>query len=354
MKKSMHKAVTLLLSVSITLASVLTGCGKEEVVSEDTAKETVVMTIEDHDVTLQEYYLYLIQYCYNNSVDPASVTDEKKAEIISAVTEELKLETVEYILADVTEDVVVSENDLSGADTGTNNFYQHFGADFLGKYGIDKDCVKELFVKQKYIDALTKKALSDLAKDSKPGIEEDYGELTFHSIYYALFPSVEYDASGEPKRDVSGNAIPLGEKELAEQLKKANEYRERALAGESMEELVKEYGIEAYSGMEHNFEGAYVEELNKAIENMENGDISNVIATPAGFMIARMDNNNDEEYKAFLIDYLSQQGAQNMLSTLQNNWCTAAGVGELTVDSAITDAIDVKAICQEMKDKNLY
>ena len=76
--------------------------------------------------------------------------------------------------------------------------YNFFGEDFLDKYGIDYDCIKELFNRQAYISALKDKAISDTQATYKEQYTKEYGDLNFHSLYYALFPSIQYDAEGNP------------------------------------------------------------------------------------------------------------------------------------------------------------
>jgi hypothetical protein len=62
-----------------------------------------------------------------------------------------------------------------------------------------------------------------------------------------------------------------------------------------MEDLIEEYGISHCSGVEKNYEGAYVDELNEVVKSLEEGEISAVIQTDAGYMVTRMDKKNDQE-----------------------------------------------------------
>ncbi len=345
------KMVAVVLCMQLLLACVLTGCSGEKVSVEE-GKSTVVLSIEDYDVTLSETYLYLIQYCYNNSLDAADVTEIAEAGIIDTTMKQLKLEVVEYLLA-VETGIEPSEEKMAEAKVSAENFYNYFGADFLGTYGIDQACVEDLFVRQAYINTMTDKAVSDLSEEYLAQFEKDYADLKFHTVYYALFPSVEYDAEGNAMKDDAGNAVPLSEDVMKEQLAKAEELRSRALAGESMEDLVTEYGIAHCSGIERNYEGAYAGELNTVVAGLATGDISEVVKTDAGYMVVRMDNPDDLEYKDYMIRYLAYQNANQLLPTMQESWMTQSGAGNIMPDQTVLEQVDVAAICKDMTRRNL-
>lgn len=345
------KIIAAILCMQLLVAGVLTGCSGETVSVEE-GKSTVVLSIEDYDVTLSETYLYLIQYCYNNSLDAAAVTEIAEAGIIDTTMKQLKLEVVEYLLA-VETGIEPSEEKMAEAKVSAENFYNYFGADFLGTYGIDLACVEDLFVRQAYINAMTDKAVSDLSEEYLAQFEKDYADLKFHTVYYALFPSIEYDAEGNAVKDDAGNAVPLSEEVMNEQLVKAEELRSRALAGESMEDLVTEYGIAHCSGIERNYEGAYAGELNDVVASLAINDISEVVKTDAGYMVVRMDNPDDLEYKDYMIRYLAYQNANQLLPTMQESWMSQSGAGNIMPDQTVLEQVDVAAICKDMTRRNL-
>lgn len=345
------KIIAAMLCMQLLVAGVLTGCSGETVSVEE-GKSTVVLSIEDYNVTLSETYLYLIQYCYNNSMDAADVTELAESGAIEATMQQLKLEVVEYLLA-VETGVEPDEEKLTEAKMSATNFYNYFGKEFLSIYGIDQACVEDLFVRQAYINAMTEKAVADLADEYLVQFEKDYADLKFHSLYYALFPSVEYDAQGNAVKDDAGNAVPLSEDAMKEQQAKAEDLRNRALAGETMEDLVAEYGITHCSGIERNYEGAYAGELNDVVASLAVNDISEVVKTDAGYMVVRMDNPDDLEYKDYMIHYLAYQNANQLLPTMQENWMNQSGAATLTPDQSVIDTIDIASICEELQKRNL-
>lgn len=363
------KRIITLMIIQVMMVCLLAGCSSDssasqgdevelvggEIVSVKDAKEKVIFTVEDEEITLDEMYLYYIQYLFNNKVTPEEMNDAKKAELDSTVVSQVMVDTVEYLLALQMDDLEVSEEDLEQSKVSAENFYNYFSDDTLKNFGVDKETVEELFRKQVYVTAVTNKAVADLAESNKEQYEEDYKDMNFHSITYALFPSVKYDEEGNAVTNDDGSNVTLSDEEMQQQLTKAQELQKRATSGEkTMEELIEEYGISHCSGVEKNYEGAYEENLNKVVEALQEGEISDVITTDAGYMIARMDKKNDEEYKEYMISYAAQQMAQSLLSKMQEKWAEQAGLDNVVVDEEAVDSIDAKAICNVLKMKGLY
>jgi parvulin-like peptidyl-prolyl isomerase len=353
------------LLVSILLLGCF-GCGNSSSdSSEKTAKDTgektakveddsTIMTLGEYDVSLSEFNLYLIQYMSMQLTEPEDMTDELASSTIETVLSEMRLELVEYLVALSTEDVTVSQEDLDSVETSTSNYIETYGEDFLAQYGISQEDVEQLFTEQVYISALTDKAKADMKEDYYQQYSEEYSDKTFHSVYYALFPSVEYDDDGNAKTDDDGEYISLSDDEMKEQKEKAEELQKRAVAGESLEDLIEEYGISMCSGAEHNYSGAYGEDLNKVIEGMDTGDISDVIETEAGYMVVRMDNPDDTDYKEYAIQYAATQKSNDMITQMQQNWLSASGYADAEADEDKLKDVDVKQLCQDMKDQGLY
>lgn len=358
MKNKIVKAIVAIMCVS----TLLSACGTTTVsdnnisgtpvatVNSQVDMDAVVMTVVDMDVTTKDIYLYLIQYIYNAGLKDGADTSE----ILKSVIAEVTVEYVEYQVAKVTDELNISDNDFELAKNSAATFYQFFGADFLGQYGITEEDVMDLFERQAYINSLTSKALNDLQNDYIKQFTEDYADQTFHSVYYALFPSIKYGPDGQPMRNEDGSYVKLDGTELDSQKLLAEEFCEKAKNGENtMEELVTEYGIESYSDTERNVKGAYSAELNDLIESLAEGDISDVVETDAGYMIVRMDVVDDKDYKEFVINYAALQNANNMLPKLQENWMTASGAtGEVSNEEEIRK-IDIASLIRDMNQRGL-
>ncbi len=342
--------------VSLILMISCFGCSgsSKGKVSVEEAKKTIVMELEDYDVTLSEYNLFLIQYITMQNLNPDDITEERLETIKSDVANEIKLEIVEYLLAQKMEDLELDEEATAGIDKNTSKYIEQYGAEFLADYGIDEAAVKQLFTEQAYIKALTDKAKEDMANDNYEENAEKMKDVKFHTVYYALFPSVEYDDEGNPVTDDKGENVLLSDEQMKEQKKKAEELQKRAASGEKLEDLIKEYGIDKYSGEERNYEGAYTDQLNKVIEKMEKGDISDVVETDAGYMVVRMDNPNDTDYKEYALRYAGVQYANKTITTLQQNWLSASGCANVEPDEEALKKVDITSMTKQLKENGIY
>ena len=373
MKRTFFNKVSGIVSLTLVCGMLLTACNTADgqnvsdnqsgnvttaSVNQEIAS-TQLMTIEDYTIYMPDFYLYLIQYIYNNGVRADQLDDMTKSSIINSAINQMKLETVEYLLA-LQSDITLTEEQEQMITETSSRFYNTFGAEFLATYGIDEECVYRLFERQLYISGITNKAMQDMTADYLEQYREEYADLQFHSVYYALFPSIQYDEEGNIVKDDDGNAIPLTEEEMEEQMALAEEFHQRAVEGQAsgdaaatMEMLVAEYGIGYCSGTERNYTGAYVQELNDVISGLKEGDISDVVTTDAGYMIVRMDNTNDEDYKEYMINFLAQQSANNLLPNMQNTWVTQSGAASIQPDSTALASIDLTTLCTSMNEKGL-
>lgn len=365
-KKSFCKKGTMILVSSLLIgATLLSGCGDNsnsasgnaasenvvtntlgEAIAPDSANQ-VIMTIEDTDVTMQDVYLYTLQYAFNNSLTPENVNDSTFEGLLNNIMTELKLEVVEYHLALVMESEVTEEI-LQNAQASADAFYNYFGSEFLGKYGIDQAAVNELFRRQAYIGMMTKEAQINLSEELYEQYVEDYADYEFHKIYYVLFPNYEVDEDG--------NAVSVNEATLAQNLETANEMWERATeamengdTSVTLETLVAEYGMEEYATEDYIYNTNYGEELNQALEIIQDGEISDVIETDAGYMIFRMDIRNDQGYKEYFLNYLAAQEANNNLPVMQQAWYQQSGVASIPVNNDILYTLDMLSIVTDLQ-----
>lgn len=365
MKKCGKRIVVGLMSMLMVLS--LAGCNTEQssvssnsvnqpLSAQDPYYQQVYISIEDMDVTMEDIYLYVLLYLYNNGVDAATLDGMKETEIINRSIDQIKLEYVQYKLALVSE-VTIDDAQKAEATTTAEGFVSYFGEDFLAKYGVQKETVEEMFLRQVYIENLRLKSLMDLKNDYMEQYEEEFQDMEFFSMYYVLFPIMKYDENQQPVVDEAGQQVAMTEAEKQEQYARAVECAERAQANAlegnasgQLEELAVEYGVDAFAAVERNYVGAYIEELDNLVEGMENGDISDVVETQAGYMVVRMDNRRDEEYKAYMIDSVASQSAEALFPSLQENWMSGSGAINLMGDPTLLMTIDVGSICQDMNE----
>lgn len=333
-----------------------TAGGSQEITNQE------VMNISGNAVYMSDYYMYLMQYFYNYNMTPEQLTEENVNALMAAATNDLKAEMVRRNLVNEA-GLGANETQLSTIETMVTAFRGTFGDEFLNSYGVDETAIRDMVARQLDTYLITEKAAEDLRAEYTAQYEEQYKEYQFRDMYYAFFPNIrmEYDENGDLIVDDAGNPIPLTEEEMAQQLALAEEFRERAAEGlssgdasASMELLVAEYDIGAYSGEQRYVNGLYDEELSRMVESLSEGEISEVISTGTGYMIVRMDNVNNTEYKAQMIAQLAAQSAEANKDALVQSWIAAAGVGEIQPNQELLNTIDVTALCKDMIDHGIW
>lgn len=323
---------------------------------------TEVLNVFGNAITVADYNLYIIQYFYNYGITPDRLDEAGINMIIDSATDDLKAEMVWKRLVEEA-GLTASESQLTTIELMVSAFYGTFGEEFLSNYGINEADVRAMVERQLDIYLLTEKAEEELFSEYLDQYEEEYVEYQFRDMYYVLFPSIrlEYDENGKLIVDDAGNPIPLTEEEMAEQRALAEEFRERAVEGlssgdasASMEILAAEYGVAPYSNKQYYVNGLYDEELSRMVESLSDGEISEVTLTDAGYMIVRMDNSNDTEYKEQMITQLAAQSAEENKDARVQSWVDAAGVGDIQPDQELLNTIDVMALCEEMIARGIW
>ncbi len=321
-----------------------------------------VLNVFGNAITVADYNLYIIQYFYNYGITPDRLDEAGVNMIMDSATDNLKAEMVRKRLVEEA-GLTASEAQLTTIELMVDAFYGTFGEEFLSSYGINEADVRAMVERQLDIYLLTEKAEEELFSEYMDQYEEEYEEYQFRDMYYVLFPSIRlgYDENGELIVDDAGNPIPLTEEEMAEQRALAEEFRERAVEGlssgdasASMEILAAEYGVEPYSNKQYYVNGLYDDELSQMVESLSNGEISEVTLTDVGYMIVRMDNSNDTEYKEQMITQLAAQSAEENKDARVQSWVDAAGAGDIQPDQELLNTIDVMALCEDMIERGIW
>lgn len=364
MKKDIFRRLFMAACICLLCCTFMAGCGGDGEAAggsqETTAKE--VMNVSGNAVYLSDYYMYLMQYFYNYNVTPEQLTEENINTLLAAATNDLKAEMVRRSLV---EEAGLAANDmqLGTIETMVTAFRGTFDDELLNSYGVDETSIRNMVSRQLDTYLITEKAAEELQAEFAIQYEEQYKEYQFRDMYYVLFPSVrlDYNENGELIVDEAGSPIPLTEAEMEEQLALAEELRERAVEGlssgdasASMEILAVEYGIASYSGEQRYVNGVYDEKLSRMVESLSDGEISEVTLTDTGYMIVRMDNSNNSEYKEQMITMLAAQSAEEHKDALVQSWIDATDVGDIQPDQELLNTIDVVALCKNMMERGIW
>ncbi|MCR5250805.1 MAG: peptidylprolyl isomerase [Lachnospiraceae bacterium] len=295
----------------------------------------------DSVVSAEDYALYAVQYLSVFETD-GEIDAAKQNEILGQITDQARLEFVEYELAK-TKGITLTAEEEKKAESNTDMFMNAFPDGFLKKYGISRDCVNRAMLREEYVSKLTDQAVSDMADEMYESVKESYADKNFYQVYYLLFPSIRYGADGQPMREDDGSYMTLTPEELEIEREQAEKCLQRARSGEKLEDLAVEYGIAAISGEQKGMSGSYAPAIEDAINGLKTGDISDIVETEAGMMIIRMDAENDETIREEALRYAAKDKAKESLSTLQQQWISQSGVDKVSMNE---DAVklDLKAM----------
>lgn len=354
------KIVAIMLSLCVSVTAM--ACGKSgsvsdnsasgnEVAVEDAITPQSVMQIGDYTIDTSDLYLYLIMYTSMNGIRNDQTPEGIKS-LMTIVLNQVMMEKLQYQLS-LEENCTITDEEKEKAAQSAENFVGFFGEGFLKHYGVTKEKVEEMFTQSAYSGALEAMTKQNFYNDFYADIEAEYAAKKLHSVTYALFPTIVYDESGRQVKDENGATVYLGEEEKAAELARATELMQRAKAGEEMEALIEEYGIKDFSGQEHEFDGAYVDELNDIIASLSNGDISDVYESVAGYMVVRMDNTDDTDYKAYLVGYAAKQQAEQAYYNIKDVWAQSSGISMDSADMAVIDAMEVTDLLKRMYNSGL-
>lgn len=324
-----------------------------KVIAPEDAKNTEVVKIGDEVINLDYIYLYVIQFLYTYKMTDGSSVKENMSAYKEQILSQLRTDEIEYQYAKKN-GIELTDEEKAEMDTVVDKYYQTFPEEFLEQYGISRETVTDLFYKQRYITKISDETTKKLEEDFTKEAEEELKDKEFFELYYLLFPTVEYGEDGKAAVDDNGDNVKLSKKELAAQKELAEEARQRLIDGEDAEKLAEEYDIKDYSDTLRAYKGAYSEELNNLIADMEDGEVSEVYEDDLGYMVVKMITANDEEYKQYYIETSVSQKVQNQLQEEKNTWLQTVEVDtENDMVGDIWDNLDISKISSRMEKEGL-
>lgn len=356
-----NRIVRLILATSLAL-SICNGCGKEATVSENVAvsadnvapfvASSEVMTIGDVILNTEDLYMYLIPYA--TSIDlTMNVSDEERVKVLNNAITQAEKDTTCYLKA-LEEGIALDTESNLTIDTYTGAFISYYGMDFLSTYSVDEDTVREYFVRQRYVSLLKNKLESEAYDEAYVKYTQEYKDITFKKIYSVYFPTIEFGDDGNYLMDADGNYIKISEEDESSVAFSAQVLQKRAMEGDSLEELAKEYGVDIYSGENYLYDGGYTEEMAKYVDDLTNGDISEVIKMDMGYMIVRMDNTNEESYKNDFLSYMAKNEAANSIDEKLIEWLREYNINSDILNADGINSINLSNLCVDIISRGIF
>ncbi|HHX63054.1 MAG TPA: hypothetical protein GX707_20430 [Epulopiscium sp.] len=324
-----NKKVLVSMALSIVMMLGVVGCGK---------KANVVATINGDSLTEATYraYLFSVKMEMEQGFGPGIWEIEMEGESMETIAKERALESA--IAMSVTAKkakemkLKLTQEEKDEAKSIATNYVQQL------KESLDAEGIKEETLRIMMEDILiSQKVLEELAEKFTPSQDTQEFEK-FIETNKMYFDSVTAQHILISTKDAEGNLLPADKGKEAEE--KAKMVLGKALAGEDMAALAKEYSEDPGSkdtGGEYTFKrGEMVPEFEEAAFNGEEGKVyPEVVQTDHGYHIIKtikMGAATEEEMK---MSFEENQKAEYINGEIEE-WITGAKVEKTDIYDTIT------------------
>ena len=327
--KKMKKILALSMAATL-FATGLVGCS-----SQSKKNQPIVAVIDGVEITesLYKTYLWSAQQILEQISGPVIWEMELEGKPTEEWAKENALESA--TLSVVTEkkakemNIELTKEEKKAAKTNAEQFAQ-MNAEVLEKHGFTADEVEQVLLSAEISAKVQEKLMENYVpaeEDIQKYIDENKEAYKTVTAKHVLINTV----------DEAGNALP--EEEIKEREALAQDILKRALAGEDMAELAKEYSEDPGSkdnGGEYTFpRGQMVEEFEKAAFDGKDGEVwPELVKTQYGYHIVKTESHNEAD-EAQMKEQFIQNEKINFMNTEIGNMIKNATVEKTEVYDTI-------------------
>ena len=348
----MIKRMIVVMLVAVLALTTFTGCKGKQVYTVEKASTTEVVKIGEYTIYLDEMIVYAIQDFYLQGGDSATFDEVKDAYKKMTILSTLRENKIIY---DVSQKngLVLDEEDMVFVNQSIDNFKAKIGQEILDRYGISDELLERLFYEQACVTKFENDTKNDMGKTIQDDLIEQYKDVKFLSFYYMTFPTVKV-VDGEPAVDASGNYEYLSDSEKEQVKADAEAAVEKIKNGEDYTAVAEEYGISSYCQLTNGYTGGYSDEMNKVIDGLKDGDVSDPIESTLGYNVIVMINSDDQNMKDSYIYSIASEGVESEFTTLRNMW-----LGTIEIDAegdkigTTWDDFNLKGLLIDMEEAGL-
>jgi hypothetical protein len=271
----------------------------------------------------------------------------------STVLSLLRTNKIIYNVA-IHNDCELGDSDIEYVNTSIDGFKSRFSQEFLDKYGITDDIINEIFTEQAIVSKYENDIKNDIGQNVQEGLEEEYKDMNFHTIYYMLFPTVEIE-DGNPATDDDGNYVYVSDQDKKEALANAEDAAKRISAGEDYEDIAEEYGVSDYSSERAGYVGAYSDdEVNDKIADLKDGECLEPYEDTLGYAVVVMVNSDDQDLKESYISSYTSSSVSTQFDELEQKWLATIAVDEVNdMEGTVWADFDFKSMVKDMEDAGI-
>jgi foldase protein PrsA len=296
MNKYFNRVVAIALTLVMSVAC-LSGCSFH---SASEQSKTLLFSYDGSDVYLDEAWVYAkiaqtgyesqysstfgdslwtMQISTDDDGNPVTMEDMVKQNVIAQI-KQVK------VLNNKAEELGVSLTDEE-KETAKNNA-KAFAGETEGKAifeetGATQDLMQKIYEE----NALASKVQQESVKDVDTEVSDDEARQT--TVYKLVFPITNTDED-------TGEVTEMSKAEKAKQKKKAQKAYQEIQDGASIEDVAAEYELE--SGADETYgagEAEGGEKFEKAMAALNDGDVSKVLTTDEGYVVAKLVAYTDED-----------------------------------------------------------
>ena len=299
MKKHFNRILAAAL-VFVMTALCLTGCSLG---SKSEPSKTLLFSYDGSDVYLDEAWVYakIAQTGYESQYSSAfgdsmwsmqiSEDDEGNPITMEGMVKQNVIEQIKQVkvLVNKADELKVSLTDEE-KETAKKNARTFAGEEegkaILDETGATQDLIQKIYEE----NALASKVQQEVVKDVDTEVSDDEARHT--TVYKLVFPVTNTD-------EETGAVTDMTDEEKAAQKKKAQKAYKEIKAGKDIEEVAQAYGVDENASETYGAgESSGGESFEKKIASMKDGDISGVLTTDEGYVIAKLVAYTDEEATA--------------------------------------------------------
>ncbi|MDO4555717.1 MAG: peptidyl-prolyl cis-trans isomerase [Lachnospiraceae bacterium] len=299
MKKHINRILTAVMAFVMT-AVLVTGCSLS---SQSEQSKTLLFSYDGSDVYLDEAWVYAkiaqtgyesqylstfgdtmwsMQISTDDDGNPITMEDMVKENVIEQI-KQVK------VLNNKAEELKVSLTDdekKTAADNAKTFADQEEGKAIFEETGANQDLMQKIYEE----NALASKVQQEVVKDVDTEVSDDEARQT--TVYKLVFETTETDSE-------TGAVTDLSDSKKAAQKKKAEAALKEIKDGKTIEEVAEEYELTDSANETYGAgESAGGDDFEKEMASMKDGDISDVLTTNEGYVIAKLVAYTDEEATA--------------------------------------------------------
>ncbi len=283
--------------------------------TKDLKMDTCIMAVGDEEVSLNEYLFYVYQL--KSAYDETMTTDVwgyeyREGENLGTYFKKQivkEIAQVKIICAEAEKQgYELTEEEANEANVEAGQFMENLSSD-AGEYQLSRELVANIYKEH----ALAKKMYDVIGGTIQTNVSDEEAKQVSVAYVEVLIKGTDRD----------GNEVDLSEEEKQSALEHAEDLKEKADTAEDFVEFARENSDVAEHEKKLHLDNKPAE-LMEAAMKMENGQVSDVIATKEGYYILycqeAYDPEKQDQYKESILEGREKEAFRKAYETWKENY----------------------------------